>query len=93
MCEKSNLAEKTTQNLRVNLIFDGLKTSCHIVSHKPCELMFWLLTAVKSNCIYEDLISDSWQMPIQTQVNMAIWIDEFMSVCKTFQSLEMECLW
>ena len=45
--------EKMTQNLRVKpSIFNGLKTRRHVVSHEPSELLFWLLTAVKSNCFH-----------------------------------------
>ena len=44
--------EKMTQNLSVKpSIFDGLKTRRHVVSHEPSELMSWLLTAAKSNCL------------------------------------------
>jgi hypothetical protein len=38
------LEKKKTQNLEA-LIFNWLKASCHVVSYKPCWLMFWLFSA------------------------------------------------
>ena len=60
---KKNL-KKMTQNLRVKpSIFGGLKTRRHVVSHEPSELMFWLLTAVKSNCFTGLRMPDVGQPP------------------------------
>ena len=61
-CEKK--LEKMTQNVRVKpSIFGGLKARRHVVFHEPYELMFWLLTAVKSNCFTGLRMPDVGQQP------------------------------
>ena len=86
---------KMTQNWRVKpSIFGGLKASHHVVSHEPSELMFWLLTTVKSNCFTGLWIPDVGQPP-KSHTNSSKhdrlnW--QIYDPVRIFFSLEMECL-